>query len=128
MNSRLTSGLSAPLSRCRRICRRTASLRFSSARRRPSASTVISHGPQAEQSICTVAARDRLDAVRPQKRHAAISESLTRLTRSPLLAALEGAGRTREGRRACHAPHGLLKNAVIREIQATRRSYSRRVA
>jgi hypothetical protein len=51
-----------------------------------------------------------MDAVLPQKRHTAISESLTRLTRSPLLTGLEGAGR-------------LLKSATILEIHATRESY-----
>ncbi len=78
------------------------------------ASTVTSHAPQVEQSSCTVDVRDRMDAVRPQKRQTAISESLTRLTRSPLLL-LEGAGR-------------FLKNPAIREIHPTRESYSREEA
>ena len=123
MNSRLTSGLSAPESRCRRICRRTAFLRFSSARRRAIASTVTSHGPQSEQSSCTASAKDCLDAVRPQKRHLAISESLTRFTRSPLLTAGVFGGR----RHACHARSGLLKNPAMPEVHATRGSYSRRL-
>ena len=118
MNSRLTSGLSAPVSRCRRTCRRTASLRFASARRRPITSTVTSHGPQSEQSSCTVAAKGRTDPVRPQKRHTAINESLTRLTRSPLLTAFGGAGRISPS---------LLKNVAIPEVHATRGSYSRRL-
>src|ERR1017187_310583 len=116
MNSRLTSGLSAPEARCRRTCRRTASLRFPSARRRPIASTVTSHAPQAEQLSCTAASKDRTDAVRPQKRHLVISAALTRLNGSPLLTALGRAGCTapiRERRQACHAPRGLLKNAAI---------------
>ena len=117
MNSGLTSGLSAPVSRCRRTCRRTASLRFTSARSRPITSTVTSHGPQSEQSSCTVAPQGRTDAVRPQKRQTAINESLTRLTRSPLLTAFGGAGR---------AALSLLKNLAIPEVHATRGSYSRR--
>jgi hypothetical protein len=121
-NSLLTSGLSAPVSWCRRICRRTAFLRFSSARRRTIASTVISHGPQSEQSRCTAAPRDRIDAVRPQKIHTAISGLLTCLTRSPLLTALEGAGFT-----APRAPRRLLKNPTMLEIHATSGSYSRRL-
>lgn len=123
MNSGLTSGLSAPESRCRRTCRRTASLRFASARRRRITSTVTSHGPQSEQSSCTVAAKGRTDPVRPQKRHKAITESLTRLIRSPLLTAGPFEGR----RHACHAPLGFLKNPAMPEIHATRGSYSRRL-
>src|ERR1035438_962690 len=119
MNSRLTSGLSAPEARCRRTCRRTASLRFPSARGRPIASTVTSHAPQAEQSSCTAASKDRTDAVRPQKRHLVISAALTRLTRSPLLTVFEGAG--------CRAPRRRLKNPAMPEIQGTRGSYSRRL-
>ena len=127
-NSRLTSGLSAPVSRCRRSCRKTAFLRFSSARRRPIASTVTSHGPQDEQSSSSFAAKGRRDAVRPQKRHTTISESLTRRTRSPLRTGPERAGRAaapRARRHAFHAPHELLKNPARPEVHATRGSYSR---
>ena len=110
------TGLSAPVSRCRRICRRTAVLRWSSARSRAIASTVTSHGPQSEQSSCTASVKDCLDAVRPQKRHLAISESLTRFTRSPLLTAGVFGGR----RHACHARNGFLKNLTMPEVPATR--------
>lgn len=118
MKSRSTSGLSAPFSRCRRTCRRTAVRRLSSARRRRNASGVTSHAPQAEQSSCTFTSKARKDAVRPQKRHTTISASLTRLIRSPLLA-LEGGG--------CFAPAPRmpLKNPPMLESHATPESYIR---
>jgi len=77
MISRLMSGLSTPLSSCRRIAARTAAFACASARSRPIAPTVISYDPQAEQSSCTAAVTDRKGAVRPQKMHAAVRVEFT---------------------------------------------------